>query len=71
MPKTVCPVVLPYVIGPSDSLVLVWQRPNFYSSPAILRSLNAGLEVSGLTKENIDVYDLYSLVLQPAHVNVH
>ncbi|KAK6414530.1 hypothetical protein LTR81_011719 [Elasticomyces elasticus] len=37
-----------------------WQRPNFYWSPAISRSLDAGLQVSGLTKDDIDLYDFYS-----------
>ena len=38
----------------------VWNRPNFYSSPSISRSLDAGLEASKLTKEDIDVFDFYS-----------
>ena len=38
----------------------VWERPNFYSSPAISRSLDACLEVSDLTKEAVDLIDLYS-----------
>ena len=37
-------------------------RPNFYSSPAISRSLDACLQVAGLAKEQIDLFDLYSLV---------
>jgi len=37
-----------------------WERPNYYSSPAIERSLDAGLQVSGLDKEEIDLYDFYS-----------
>lgn len=41
---------------------IVWERPNFYSSPAISRSLDACLEVSGLVKESIDVFDFYSYV---------
>lgn len=43
-------------------LKLVWMRPNFYTSPSIARSLDAGLEVSGLTKDEIDFYDFYSSV---------
>ena len=42
--------------------LLVWDRPNYYSSPAISRCLDAGLEVSGLTKDDIDYFDFYSLV---------
>ncbi|KAL2059554.1 hypothetical protein ABVK25_000847 [Lepraria finkii] len=41
----------------SDSF---WERPNYYSSPSISRSLDACLEISGLTKEQIDVFDFYS-----------
>ncbi|KAF2759840.1 NAD(P)-binding protein [Pseudovirgaria hyperparasitica] len=37
-----------------------WDRPNFFSSPAISRSLTTALEVSGLTKDDIDLYDFYS-----------
>ncbi|KAF1836726.1 hypothetical protein BDW02DRAFT_628595 [Decorospora gaudefroyi] len=37
-----------------------WKRPNFYSSPSISRSLDAGLKVSGVTKEQIDLIDIYS-----------
>lgn len=40
----------------------VWERPNFYSSPSISRSLDACLEVSGLEKDDIDTFDFYSLV---------
>lgn len=46
-----------------NSLVLtliVWERPNFYSSPSISRSLDASIQVSGLTKDEIDLYDFYS-----------
>lgn len=41
---------------------IVWERPNYYSSPSISRSLDACLEISGLTKEQIDVFDFYSYV---------
>ncbi|MCJ1305898.1 hypothetical protein MMC08_008715 [Hypocenomyce scalaris] len=37
-----------------------WQRPNYHSSPCISRSLDAGLEASGLTKDDIDAFDFYS-----------
>jgi hypothetical protein len=40
----------------------VWERPNYYSSPSIERSLDSALEVSGLAKEDIDLYDFYSYV---------
>ncbi|TVY26586.1 hypothetical protein LHYA1_G004532 [Lachnellula hyalina] len=36
------------------------ERPNFYSSPSISRSLDAGLKASGLSKENVDLFDFYS-----------
>ncbi|OAQ99293.1 hypothetical protein LLEC1_06889 [Akanthomyces lecanii] len=37
-----------------------WQRPGFASSPAITNSLDSALQVSGLTKDQIDVFDFYS-----------
>ncbi|KIW15973.1 hypothetical protein PV08_06023 [Exophiala spinifera] len=37
-----------------------WERPNYYSSPSIERSLDSALEVSGLDKSDIDLYDFYS-----------
>ncbi|KAF2498353.1 hypothetical protein BU16DRAFT_481187 [Lophium mytilinum] len=37
-----------------------WERPNFHSSPCISRSIDASLQVSGLTKDDIDLYDFYS-----------
>ena len=40
--------------------LLVWLRPNFYASPSISQSINAGLAVSGLTRDDIDLYDFYS-----------
>jgi hypothetical protein len=41
---------------------IVWERPSFYSSPSISRSLDAGLEMAGLTKDDIDTFDFYSSV---------
>ena len=38
----------------------VWERPNFHSSPAISRSLDACLEASDLAKEEVDLFDFYS-----------
>ncbi|KAL3439266.1 hypothetical protein BDV09DRAFT_182379 [Aspergillus tetrazonus] len=37
-----------------------WKRPNFYSSRSLQQSLDAALEVSHLTKEDIDLFDFYS-----------
>ncbi|KAG4415106.1 hypothetical protein IFR04_011743 [Cadophora malorum] len=37
-----------------------WQRPNFHSSPAISKSLDEGIRVSGVTKDEIDIFDFYS-----------
>lgn len=37
-----------------------WERPNFHSSPAISRSLDACLEISGLAEKEVDLYDFYS-----------
>lgn len=41
---------------------VVWERPNYYSSPSISRSLDAGLKASNLRKDEIDVFDFYSFV---------
>ncbi|EGX91593.1 acetyl-CoA acetyltransferase [Cordyceps militaris CM01] len=46
-----------YILGGA-----VWERPGFASSPAITNSLDAALQVSGLTKDKIDVFDFYSQV---------
>ena len=40
----------------------VWERPNFYSSPAIFRSLAACLDVSDLSEKKVDTFDFYSYV---------
>ena len=40
----------------------VWERPNFHSSPSISRSLDVCLHISGLSKEQIDLFDFYSYV---------
>ncbi|OAL55831.1 hypothetical protein IQ07DRAFT_676084 [Pyrenochaeta sp. DS3sAY3a] len=37
-----------------------WKRPNFYTSPSISRSIDAGLQVSGVSKQDIDLIDIYS-----------
>ncbi|OAL75448.1 acetyl-CoA acetyltransferase [Trichophyton violaceum] len=37
-----------------------WERPNFYSSPSISRSLDAALSSSGLSKEQVHLFDFYS-----------
>jgi hypothetical protein len=37
-----------------------WKRPDFYSSPSISRSIDASLEVSGISKEELDLVDIYS-----------
>jgi hypothetical protein len=37
-----------------------WKRPNFYSSPSISRSIDASLKVSGVSKEELDLIDIYS-----------
>lgn len=39
---------------------LVWARPEFWWSPSISHSIDAGLEASGLEKDDIDLYDFYS-----------
>ncbi|EPE34931.1 Thiolase-like protein [Glarea lozoyensis ATCC 20868] len=45
--------------GTSDS-ERFWERPNFYESPSISRSLDAGLEAAGLRKDDVDMFDFYS-----------
>ena len=37
-----------------------WERPNFYSSPSIERSIDAALGICGLSKNEIDLFDFYS-----------
>ena len=37
-----------------------WSRPTFHSSPAISRSLDACLQLSGLGKDQVDLWDFYS-----------
>uniref|UniRef100_A0A8H7N836 Thiolase-like protein type 1 additional C-terminal domain-containing protein n=1 Tax=Bionectria ochroleuca TaxID=29856 RepID=A0A8H7N836_BIOOC len=39
-----------------------WERSNFHSSPAMEQALDAALEVSGVTKDEIDAFDIYSKV---------
>ena len=41
-------------------MIIVWDRPEFWWSPCISRSLDAGLEASGLEKDDIDLFDFYS-----------
>ncbi|KAE8421976.1 hypothetical protein BDV36DRAFT_303739 [Aspergillus pseudocaelatus] len=38
----------------------VWNRPNYFSSPAISKSLDGCLATSGLTTDDIDLFDFYS-----------
>jgi hypothetical protein len=45
--------------GTSDSDEF-WMRPNFHTSPSISRSLDAALEICNVSKEEIDLYDIYS-----------
>lgn len=37
-----------------------WKRPNFTSSPSISRSIDASLHVSGVSKDELDLIDIYS-----------
>lgn len=45
--------------GTQDSAEF-WHRPNFFSSPSISRSIDTSLDLSGLTKSDIDLLDIYS-----------
>ena len=38
----------------------VWERQDYWWSPVISRSLDAGIAASGIDKEEIDLYDFYS-----------
>ena len=48
----------------------VWERPNYHSSPSISRSLDACLEICGLHKHQIDLFDFYSCVTHAYHSRV-
>lgn len=41
-------------------ILAVWERPHFHQSPAISKALDAALNVSGLTKDEVDCFDFYS-----------
>ncbi|RFU25534.1 hypothetical protein B7463_g10817, partial [Scytalidium lignicola] len=45
--------------GTSDSGDF-WERPDFYSSPSISKSLDTALELSGLKADQVDLFDIYS-----------
>ncbi|KAF3400486.1 hypothetical protein DPV78_004889 [Talaromyces pinophilus] len=51
-----------YVLGGAgtEESKKFWERPNYYSSAAIYRSIDEGLRVSGLKASEIDVFDFYS-----------
>lgn len=53
-----CKWFAPFLISVLNQTV--WNRPNFHSSPAISRSIDAALHVSALDKNEIDMYDFYS-----------
>lgn len=55
-----CPLIQCYRL--SADYLPVWKRPNYYSSPAIAKCLDVCLASSGLTPENIDLFDFYSYV---------
>lgn len=40
----------------------VWERPNYYYSPALSMAIDGALDASGLTKDKIDYFDFYSYV---------
>nr|POF14438.1 hypothetical protein CFP56_74918 [Quercus suber] len=42
-----------------------WLRPNFWYSPSISRSLDAGMKVSALERDDIDLFDFYSYATLP------
>lgn len=50
------------VFGQQIDALLVWNCSNFYFSLAIASALDGCLHSSGLRKEDIGLFDLYSLV---------
>ena len=44
----------------TDLVCIVWQRSDYHSSPALSKSIDACLRSSGLTKDDIDLCDIYS-----------
>lgn len=49
---------------------LVWQRPNYHSSAAVSMAIDGALEISGLAKDDISLYDFYSYVVLKLKVRV-
>ncbi|KAL1603436.1 hypothetical protein SLS60_005023 [Paraconiothyrium brasiliense] len=45
--------------GTSDAAYF-WNRPNFYTSPSISRSLDAALSLAQISVADIDLFDIYS-----------
>lgn len=41
-------------------LDVVWNRPNFHSSPAVATALDMCLNSSGMGKDDMDLFDFYS-----------
>ncbi|KAH8704740.1 hypothetical protein BGW36DRAFT_1118 [Talaromyces proteolyticus] len=39
---------------------IFWERPNYFSSPAVSRSIDEALLVSGLNADAVDIFDFYS-----------
>lgn len=39
---------------------VVWERSSFYSCPALEQAIDSALEVSKLSKSDIDAFDIYS-----------
>ncbi|KAF2840135.1 hypothetical protein M501DRAFT_952176 [Patellaria atrata CBS 101060] len=37
-----------------------WDRPNYHTSPSISRSIDAAMKVSSLSKDQVDLFDIYS-----------
>jgi len=38
----------------------VWERPWYWTSPALEKSIDTAIKVSGLTLDELDVFDFYS-----------
>lgn len=51
---------LPLVFGNRHANKTVWNRPNFHTCRAISKSLDHSLASSGLTANDIDIFDFYS-----------
>ncbi|KAM0300662.1 hypothetical protein ACHAPM_005941 [Fusarium culmorum] len=48
------------IVTGGEALASLWERSNYYSSPAIEYSIDNALKAAGLEKDEIDCFDFYS-----------